>query len=132
MRSIFINLAIFILCIGFSCKKAQTVNYFGGQLEIFPDYSNVVIPPNIAPFNFDIIGESGKYKVRFIARNDSFEISCNNKVNIPAEKWEKILTGNTGKELKIRIFADKGKYLEQYGDLSLFIAAEPVDGDDAV
>jgi len=127
MKRIFIKLAILILCIGSSCKKIETVTFLDERADVFPDYSDVVIPPNIAPVNFIIREGSERYKVRFVASSDSFEVSCKSHVNIPAKKWKKLLTGNTGKELKIRIFAEKENRWEQYRDLSLFIAAEPVD-----
>jgi len=95
--------------------------------NLFPDYSDVALPPNIAPLNFYIREESERYRVRFIAGSDSFDISCKRYVDIPFKKWKKLLTGNPAKKLTIRIFAEKKDHWEQYRDLSLFIAAEPVD-----
>ena len=127
MKNISINLILVILCIGSSCQKMQTITVLNERPDIFPDYSDVVIPPNIAPVNFQIREESERYRVRFVAGNDSFDVVCNRQVDIPARKWKKLLTGNTGKNLKIRLFAQKERHWEQYLDLSLFIAAEPVD-----
>jgi len=127
MKSISIKLILAILCIGSSCKKMQTITVMDKRTDLFPDYSDVTIPSNIAPLNFQIREESTRYRVRFIAGSDSFDVSCNRLVDIPPKKWEKLLTGNTGKTLKIRIFAEKERHWEQYPDLSLRIAAEAVD-----
>jgi len=127
MRNISISLALAILCIGPSCRKMQTIAFSDVLPSLFPVYSEVTIPPNIAPLNFYILEESKRYKVRFVAGKDSFEVTCKQRVVIPAQKWEKLLSANTGKRLTIRIFAEKERYWKQYRDLSLLIAAEPVD-----
>jgi hypothetical protein len=108
-------------------QKMQTVTVRDERPLLFPDYSDVAIPPNIAPVNFHIREKSERYRVRFVAESDSFDIFCNRYVNIPPQKWKKLLTANIGKNLNIRIFAEKERHWEQYRDLSLLIAAEPVD-----
>ena len=122
-----LSIGLFILCIGSSCQKMETITILDEQPALFPDYLDVVIPPNIAPINFNILETSERYRVRFVAGSDSFEISCNRHVNIPAKKWKKLLAANGKKNLSIRIFAQKERHWQQYRDLSLFIAAEPVD-----
>ena len=36
--------------------KVEVAGFMGEDPEIFPDYRNVTIPPNIAPMNFEFTG----------------------------------------------------------------------------
>ena len=116
-----------MLCIGSSCTKMQTITVLDKLPDIFPDYAEVVIPPNIAPLNFYIREASERYRVRFVAGSDSFEVVCKRNVVIPPKKWKKLLTANSGKNLTIRLFAEKERHWVQYRDVSLLIAPEPID-----
>lgn len=127
MRKRYIKLLIIIVFIISSCNRLQTYTILDEAPDIFPDYSNVVIPPNIAPANFYIRGNDRRYMVRLIAGSDSFDVYCNRHVNIPANKWKKLLTGNAGKKLIVHLFADQETGWVKYRDIVLNIATEPID-----
>ena len=127
MKNISIKLVLLTLCIGSACNKMETITVLDMLPGVFPDYSEVAIPPNIAPLNFRIQEESERYRVRFVAGSDSFDVFCNRQVNIPPKKWKKLLHRNIGKNLTIRIFAEKERHWVQFRDMSLYIATEPID-----
>src|SRR3990172_3486380 len=74
--------------------------------KIRPDYSEIVLPPNIAPLNFIIREPGTKYRVRFSAANgESLDISSNSpKIDIPMKKWKKLLQANRGGTLRLEVF----------------------------
>ncbi|MGC1391232.1 MAG: cytochrome C biosynthesis protein [Bacteroidales bacterium] len=95
-----------------------------------PDYSGIIIPPNIAPLNF-IIKEKGKtYFVKITSgRGTGIELSSGNgKIKIPQKKWRKMLLLNAGKNIKIDVFSKDpgGKWLK-YKTIINRIASEPID-----
>ena len=57
--------------------------------NIFPDYTDVVVPSNIAPLNFKIEEKGLKY-VTVITGGSEKAVIGGKKVKIPAQKWEKI------------------------------------------
>ncbi len=95
-----------------------------------PDYSDVTIPPNIAPLNFNI-KEPGKISFVKFTSDSGSEIdiySRSGKIRIPEKRWKKMLQNNKGKELKIDIFSkdDQDKW-SKYKTVTNKIAMEPVD-----
>ena len=74
--------------------------------EILPDYTGVVIPPNIAPLNFLIQHEGTGYFVRICSeKGEPIEIfSKTPKISIPKPAWQKLLDVNRGRQLRVEIF----------------------------
>jgi len=123
-------LAITLLLAGCGTKPGEDYTTSDLAPKIEPDYSDVTIPPNIAPLNF-IIKETGEaFYVKFSSGSgDEFEVmSGNGKVLIPAKKWAKILQNNTGKSYSADIYCkdDQGKWIK-FKTVTNKIAAEKVD-----
>jgi len=59
------------------------------QPAISPDYSNVTIPPNVAPLNFMIGEAAAAYRVRIAGNSgDSIDISSSHpRIDIPSRRW---------------------------------------------
>lgn len=97
------------------------------EADIFPPYTETVIPYNIAPLNFMINENGDRYRVRFVSGNDSFEISTKKTVNIPSEKWGKLLQNSINQKITVQIFEKKSGKWGKYNDISFAVAADPVD-----
>ena len=98
--------------------------------ELEPDYSEVTIPPNIAPLNFIIKENGSAFFVRFSSGyGTEIEVSSTTgKIKIPEDRWRKMLQENKGKELKVEIFSkdEQNKWLK-FKPFTNKIASEPVD-----
>ncbi|UCH13974.1 MAG: PD40 domain-containing protein [Bacteroidales bacterium] len=128
--------SIAALIIGFfritgNIPDIREINNTGRAPIIFPDYSQTVIPPNIAPLNF-IVKENGKkYYIKiFSARGDTIRIfNKNRKVKIHPAKWKKLLNQNKGEYLHFEIYTREGKgKWSKYELVSNKIANEEIDG----
>ena len=115
-----------------SCESKPGEDYTSSDLspKIEPDYSDITLPPNIAPLNF-IIKETGvAFFVKFSSESgDEFEVmSRNGKVIIPIKKWRKMLQNNHGKSFSADIYSkdEQGKWLK-YKTATNMIASEKVD-----
>ena len=120
---------IITLC---SCgiKPQGQVSETGTPPILEPDYSNITIPPNIAPLNFIIKEEGTAYLARFSAGSKTaIEIgSGNGVIKIPEKKWKRMLQDNAGQGFNIEIFTmDKNGTWLKYNTISNKIAKEPVD-----
>ena len=99
--------------------------------NIFPDYQNCVIPPNLAPLNF-IVEEDG-LKVRARIHADAGEEIIvgggeDGRIRIPLEAWRELLTANVGGSVRIDVFVqDAGKSWRRFETFSNTIAGEPID-----
>jgi hypothetical protein len=103
------------------------------QLEeaptIFPDYTGVTVPPNIAPLNF-MVKETGRH---FMARwegSDGMVVECSGKkgvIRIPAGQWKKLTEGSRGNPLKVTIYRKERDAWSAYPSFQVHIASEAID-----
>ena len=95
-----------------------------------PDYTEVTIPLNIAPLNFSIKEAGSSYYVKFSsASGTEIEISSHDgKIQIPENKWRKMLQNNAGKEIKVDIYTkDKEDRWSKFKTFTNKISPEPID-----
>lgn len=82
----FIASFVFILA---SCTGQPKDCISGSKVNIFPDYTDITVPANIAPVNFMIQDDAQKYFTVLEAGSLKVKIS-GRKVCIPAGKWRKL------------------------------------------
>jgi hypothetical protein len=121
-------LALFSLILSNCSKTIKEYSILNKVPLIFPDYINVVIPPNIAPLNFYINDSSKNYHVEIYSKNGTkLTIDQSSpKIEIPIEKWHNLIENNKGNNLYIDIFS-KNKNWIKYNSIVDSIASEPVD-----
>ncbi len=133
LKIIVTSIILFILLFS-GCIRGDFPN---GKIEsfpeppiIYPDYANVIVPPNIAPLNF-LIKEKAKsfYVEIYSVKGSKIKIAAkNNKIQIPLRKWRKLLSANTGKELYFDIYSKNSNgYWEKYKTITNKIAQENID-----
>ncbi|MBP1674683.1 MAG: cytochrome biosynthesis protein, partial [Bacteroidetes bacterium] len=88
---------------GCGSKPGDDVPLTGKLPVIHPDYSDITIPPNIAPLNFIIRENGSTYFVKISSGNNpAINIkSKNGIIKIPQKKWAELLAGAKGSELNI-------------------------------
>lgn len=96
---------------------------------ITPDYSDITIPPNIAPLNFIISENADDYVVQLRPqKGDIVRVSsANGKIEIPLKEWEKLLGQCKGKELLIEVYTKKDGHWIKYQPIINHVAADPID-----
>jgi Tol biopolymer transport system component len=121
-------LFIFSFC---SKQLPQNAVFQETPVPISPDYGNVTIPWNIAPFNFNIQEEADDYLtvVRGIANQSRNDVRVNGKkVMFPLKKWRKLLEENKGDTLCVEIYLKKNNQWYKYPLMKIYIAPEAIDG----
>ncbi len=117
----------------FSCNETDTVKEFTAvarPARISPDYSDTVIPPNIAPLNF-VVREAGVgYLVTIHAgTGKGIEVfSDTGRIQIPLRPWKELLRCNRSGNLlwDIYVKGDDGQW-RRYEPMSVTIAEEDID-----
>ncbi len=81
-------------------------NVINRQPRIQPDYSDTVIPANIAPLNFLIQEDGSSYFVKIQSKKEKpIEIfSKTPKINIPESRWRELLNANRGEQIIFDIY----------------------------
>ena len=98
--------------------------------RITPDYAGLVIPPNIAPLNFQIEEPGRRYLARIRSESgEAIEISSKTgEIVIPPAAWKGLLNANVGRQvhLDVCVKAEDGTW-HQYETLTNTIAPEAID-----
>jgi hypothetical protein len=98
--------------------------------QIYPDYTGLVIPPNIAPLNFFVNEKGNSFFIKIYgSQGEPIEISTKTpKVEIPIGQWKDLLTQNRGKEIKYDIFAENSNGTwRKFKSFNNHIANESID-----
>jgi hypothetical protein len=113
-----------------ACADLPDADRNEGRLpQIFPDYTGLVVPANIAPMNFLMKEEGEKFAVKFSgARGFSFTLrSSKGKFIIPERKWRQLLDESMNDTIAISIMALQNGMWIRYSDIRNFISADSVD-----
>lgn len=96
---------------------------------IFPDYTEVTIPCNIAPLNFMLPDSAFTECVaRFTAANGTVQTyGEGKKVIIPAEEWESLKQASLGKDIKVEVFGKQGDKWLAYNPFSIHVSEDKMD-----
>ena len=98
--------------------------------NIYPDYTETVLPPNIAPTNFVIQEDGAAYFVRISSERGKVVTiaSSSPTIKIPIKSWRTLLRMNRGKSLQISIFVqDKNSAWTRFDPIKNQIATENMD-----
>ncbi len=115
--------------------RAQTIiineyNSSDRPPRICPDYTETVIPPNIAPLNFMVQEEGSQYCVKiYSGTSEPIEVfSRSAKIIIPVNSWHKLLNINRGGRLCFDIFVkSRNNQWVRFDTITNKIATENID-----
>ena len=96
-----------------------------------PDYSGIVIPPNLAPLNFKIEEPGVRYRVELrSALGEPIILSSRSaSVRIPPKRWRALLRANAGQPLYCKVAVqDPLTRWHQFETVTNLIAREEIDG----
>ena len=97
---------------------------------IRPDYTDIVIPPVIAPLNFRIVETGRVYHVRLepAAGDPLVQSSRDGRIRFPIKAWRKFLDANRGHPFALNVSAlcPDGSWVT-FAPVTNRIAAEPFD-----
>ena len=104
----------------------------GRAATIRPDYSDMTIPPNIAPMNFMVEEDATAYRVKVYSDTDSsgFEVSSKTgSIQMSQRKWAKLITGAKGSNIYFDISAKtKDGNWQKFDTITNTVANEEIDG----
>ena len=127
----FIHCIAWFLLISIGCNNYHLADEENDTCPIiFPDYSEVTFPFNIAPPNFIIKeeGEAYQTEIGISGQESSFIIHSNKPtVTIPIKKWKQLTEKAMDKDIFFRIsICRKGRWT-RYADIHNTISKHPID-----
>jgi len=106
LRTTWAIVCLIILALVGCGVKVEDPAQLDRRARIRPDYSDTVLPPNIAPTNF-CIDEPGKRYVVKVSSAAGPGITINSRgpgIAIPEHRWRRLLEGNRGEELRFDVY----------------------------
>jgi hypothetical protein len=128
-----IKFLVLIFCSAILCRSCAPPDVSDASLleqnvVIFPDYTDIMVPPNIAPLNFRIDSEGDLFLVNFIGETGySISVSTTKNVIIPIRKWQKLLSENIGKSYQIQIFRKLNSNWQKFPTITNFVSTDSID-----
>ena len=121
-----------LFCI--SCKTGinESTEKINRKPVIEPDYTDVTIPPNIAPMNFIVKEDGNFFKVTATSGTKDFQIEIKSKngiIRFPERSWKKLIKDCKGNKITIQIYSSKAdkKILKEYEPFYMDVSIEPID-----
>ncbi|MGA2865572.1 MAG: cytochrome C biosynthesis protein [Verrucomicrobiota bacterium] len=115
---------------GVAAAGAESAPKAGRAPRLWPDYTGVVIPPNIAPLNFKVQEPGARYRVEiYSARGERIALASRSpSIRIPAEKWKALLRANAGQWLCLEVSVqDSQDQWKRFEAVTNSIAREEID-----
>ena len=117
-----------------SCSKGikGTIQVTGQKPDIFPDYCDITIPPNIAPLNFSIKENGRAFKVIASDEANDYQVTINSKgrnIIFPEDKWKKLTAKSRGNKIRFKVYSfdsEKNNW-KRFEDFFMNVANEPID-----
>lgn len=104
-----------------SVPSSQTV-------DILPDYADVTIPPNIAPLNFSVQGDSiTRCVAQFTFPGGTYTYGEGRKVMIDADEWRQMLRQSVGQALTVSVYTEVAGQWRQHPSFCIQIAPDSID-----
>lgn len=105
------------------CKQTDT------NVLIYPDYSGITIPCNIAPLNFVVKEVADSYVAVYkVSGLEMFRInSSDGIISVPSGKWCKLLKDAKGKEYSIEICVKKDSNWHKYNAITNMVSSDSID-----
>jgi hypothetical protein len=112
-----------------SCRPDINITSTADSLPpVFPDYSDVTIPVNIAPLNFRAdTAVDGIYTRIEGSRSGMMTVKGGSLIDIPLKKWKNMLTDNAGETLHITVAIRRGEDWKQYKAFDVHISTDSID-----
>ena len=96
------------------------------SLAVYPDYRDVVVPPNIAPLNF-MVADAGA--TEFVARVGDMVCGASDdgKFEMDTIAWRRLLADARGKDVRVEVYAHRPTGWVKYRPYTFSVAAEEID-----
>lgn len=98
---------------------------------LFPDYKDVVIPPNIAPLNFRIEQDTSRaYVVSLKGVEGEPLLAAGTEeglIQFDTLRWHDFLSRNKGRQVEVSLYAQKAEGWKRFPTYNFTIASEEID-----
>ena len=93
---------------------------------IYPDYTNVTVPVNIAPLTFQLDGKADDVVARLTAGDE--EIVCGGRQIQPdVDDWRRLAERAKGDAIKVEVYVEQNGSWTRYKPFSIYVSPDSID-----
>ncbi|MDR0541010.1 MAG: hypothetical protein LBH19_02230 [Dysgonamonadaceae bacterium] len=121
---------LFLGCLLTACGSQADRKYWqlSQQPSIFPDYTDITIPCNIAPLNFQVEDTADIRVSVLVVGTKRYEFKSRSALmQFPEKQWKKMLEAEKGQTLNVYLTVSKGTQDDGYRGFTWTVAPEPID-----
>lgn len=120
----FVTLALSVLC---ACGGEGAVTVSDTAPRIFPDYTGVTVPVNIAPPNFRLDGFFGRARATLEAGGERIGVSARDGVfRLPRRGWRRLCAAAAGGEIEVTV-ETRGREGIRYAPFVIRVSEDAID-----
>lgn len=97
--------------------------------NIYPDYTNVTVPVNIAPLTFEIDEKTEGVVARMTAGNE--EVVCGgSKVQPTTSEWQQLVQAALSQQpsaIQVEVYVEKNDHWTRFQPFSIFVSPDSID-----
>ena len=134
MRRYIFYIIYCLLLIILGCKpKAEVPGQFSEvntEASVYPDYKDIVVPPNIAPLNFICRDSTATAYVAQLKGGGQELLAAAGKdgsIRMDTTQWRALLTASKGSDISVDVFAERPDGWVHFKPHKISVAEEPVD-----
>ena len=94
--------------------------------DIYPDYTNVTVPVNIAPLTFEIDGKADNVVARLTAGSEEF-VCGGSKVQPDADEWKRMVDNAKGDAIKVEVFVENDGQWRRFKPFNIYVSPDSID-----
>ena len=112
-----------------ACRQAQVPPTYTDSKslpDIYPDYTNVTVPANIAPLRFQLMSQADDVVTRFTGGGS--EIVCGGRKAMPDEdEWRDMVGKCNNADITVEVYAEKDGQWTRFKPFAIHVSADPID-----
>ena len=118
---------LFGLLLFIACERPNNIQLLNEPPPIYPDYTGITIPCNIAPLNFLIRNQSQRIEVELKGQFVRVRFMGKNKIQFSESKWKTFLQTEQGNRVTVQVTAKiQGRWIK-YQPFEWIIAEDKID-----
>lgn len=110
-----------------ACGRPSDIVETDSLPPIYPDYTNITIPVNIAPLNFLLRDSITKAEVVIQGQNSSFTLYEDNKVQFSMSKWKHFIESEIGNDIVVQVIAKSNNKWIKYAPFHWTVVPDKID-----
>ena len=126
MKKLFVIITAVVFLVACGNKIPDTFVESSELPRIYPDYTNVTIPVNIAPLTFETDAASDGIVARMTA--GEIEVICDGtQIQPDADEWKELVSAAVGKAIKAEVFVRQNGQWTRYKPFDIYVSPDSID-----